>query len=81
MKWSIVILVVLVFSKYIYLASLTSYYTFYLISKFGLQGLSAAVRAECADIRPIHICTVMPYAVDTPHFQEGGNAIGRRAHG
>ncbi|HYO84683.1 MAG TPA: MFS transporter [Bryobacteraceae bacterium] len=30
------ILLVLIFSKYFYLASLTSYYTFYLINKFGV---------------------------------------------
>ncbi|MGR6465748.1 MFS transporter [Rhizobium sp. PAMB 3182] len=33
---AIAILGLLVFSKYIYLASLTNYYTFYLIEKFGL---------------------------------------------
>ncbi len=42
-KWTIAILVVLVFSKYIYLASLTSYYTFYLISKFHVPVQSAQV--------------------------------------
>lgn len=30
------ILLVLIFSKYVYMASLTSYYTFYLIDKFGV---------------------------------------------
>src|ERR1700685_3151710 len=35
--WSISILVALVFSKYFYLASLSSYYTFYLISRFHLS--------------------------------------------
>lgn len=34
---SITILVILIFSKYFYLASLTSYYTFYLMSKFGVS--------------------------------------------
>jgi len=34
--FSIVILLVLIFSKYVYTASLTSYYTFYLIEKFGV---------------------------------------------
>ena len=34
---SIVILLVLIFSKYIYMASMTSYFTFYLIDKFGLS--------------------------------------------
>lgn len=31
------ILLILVFSKYVYMASLTSYYTFYLINKFGVN--------------------------------------------
>ncbi len=34
---SLVILLVLIFSKYVYLASLTSYYTFYLIEKFHVS--------------------------------------------
>lgn len=40
-RTAIAVLVALVFSKYIYLASLTSYYTFYLISKFHLPVQSA----------------------------------------
>ena len=36
-KASIAILLALVFSKYIYLASLTSYYTFYLMHHFGVS--------------------------------------------
>lgn len=39
--FAIAILIVLVFSKYIYLSSLTSYYTFYLIHKFGVSTQSA----------------------------------------
>jgi FSR family fosmidomycin resistance protein-like MFS transporter len=34
--WPLAILIALIFSKYFYLASLTSYYTFYLIAKFHL---------------------------------------------
>lgn len=34
---SIIILLVLIFSKYIYMTSMTSYFTFYLIGKFGLS--------------------------------------------
>lgn len=34
---SISILLILIFSKYIYMASLSSYYTFYLIHKFGVS--------------------------------------------
>ena len=33
---SLVILLILIFSKYVYMASLTNFYTFYLIEKFGV---------------------------------------------
>ena len=36
-KTSIIILLVLIFSKYFYLASISSYYTFYLIDKFNVS--------------------------------------------
>lgn len=35
--WSILVLVVLTFSKYVYLHSITSYYTFYLMDRFGVD--------------------------------------------
>ena len=35
--FSITLLLILIFSKYIYMASLNSYYTFYLIHKFGVS--------------------------------------------
>jgi FSR family fosmidomycin resistance protein-like MFS transporter len=38
---ALAILVVLVFSKFVYLSSLTSYYTFYLIHRFGVSVQSA----------------------------------------
>jgi len=38
---SLVVLVALIFSKYFYLASMSSYYTFFLIGKFGLSVKSA----------------------------------------
>ncbi len=38
---AVVILLLLIFSKYFYMASITSYYTFYLIDKFGLSVQSA----------------------------------------
>jgi FSR family fosmidomycin resistance protein-like MFS transporter len=41
--FSIAILMALLFSKYVYLASLTSYYTFYLISKFHVSVRSAQI--------------------------------------
>jgi FSR family fosmidomycin resistance protein-like MFS transporter len=42
-RWTIAILVVLVFSKFIYMASLTSYYTFYLISTFHVPVQTAQI--------------------------------------
>jgi FSR family fosmidomycin resistance protein-like MFS transporter len=36
-RLALAVLIVLVFSKYIYLASLVSYYTFYLIHRFGIS--------------------------------------------
>ncbi|GLS43558.1 FSR family fosmidomycin resistance protein-like MFS transporter [Methylobacterium brachythecii] len=40
---AIAVLIALLFSKYIYLASFTSYYTFYLIERFGLSTKSAQI--------------------------------------
>lgn len=51
----------------------------YVISKFGLRGLSEALRTEFADQPNIHVCSIFPYAIDTPHFETGGNRIGRKA--
>jgi FSR family fosmidomycin resistance protein-like MFS transporter len=41
---SLAVLVALIFSKYIYLSSLTNYYTFFLIAKFHLSVQAAQVR-------------------------------------
>ena len=34
---AVIVLLILIFSKYVYMTSLTSYYTFYLIEKFGVS--------------------------------------------
>jgi FSR family fosmidomycin resistance protein-like MFS transporter len=39
--WSVIILLVLIFSKYFYMASISSYYSFYLIERFHLPVQSA----------------------------------------
>lgn len=39
--WTIVILLLLIFSKFVYMASLSSYFTFYLIQKFGVTQQTA----------------------------------------
>lgn len=51
----------------------------YVISKFGLRGLSEALRADLADLPDVHVCTLLPYAMDTPHFEAGANYVGRGA--
>jgi len=52
----------------------------YVVSKFALRGLAEALRAELADERDIHVCTLLPYAVDTEHFESGANHVGQAAH-
>jgi FSR family fosmidomycin resistance protein-like MFS transporter len=42
-RWSIGILVVLIFSKYFYIASISSFYSFYLIEKFQVSVRSAQI--------------------------------------
>jgi FSR family fosmidomycin resistance protein-like MFS transporter len=42
-RWSIFVLVLLLFSKYFYIASITSYFSFYLIEKFHISVRSAQV--------------------------------------
>jgi len=52
----------------------------YAISKFGLRGLTEALRTQLADEPDIHACSLLPYAIDTPHFESGANRVGRPAH-
>ncbi|MDC0715649.1 SDR family NAD(P)-dependent oxidoreductase [Nannocystis bainbridge] len=52
----------------------------YVISKFALHGLSEALRVELAEYPDIHVCTIFPYAIDTPHFQVAANDIGRHVN-
>src|SRR5258707_6559577 len=42
-RWSIAVLVMLIFSKYFYVASITSYFSFYLIERFHVSVRSAQV--------------------------------------
>ena len=42
-RWSIAVLVLLIFSKYFYVASITSYFSFYLIDKFHVSVRTAQV--------------------------------------
>lgn len=51
----------------------------YVISKFALRGLSETLRTLVAEEPNVHVCTVLPYTIDTQHFQSGANHIGREA--
>lgn len=49
----------------------------YIASKFGVRGLSEALRQEVHDQPDIHVCTVMPAAIDTAAYQRAANYMGR----
>ena len=53
------------------------YSSAYTASKWGVRGLSEALRMEVTDQPNIHVCTVMPSAIDTPIFQHAANYTGR----
>jgi NAD(P)-dependent dehydrogenase (short-subunit alcohol dehydrogenase family) len=52
----------------------------YVISKFALHGLSEALRAELTDAPGVQVCTLLPYTIDTPHFQDAANLLGRKPY-
>ncbi len=56
----------------------TPYAAAYSASKFGLRGLSAALRGEVSKRPHIHICDVCPTFVDTPGVDHAGNYTGAR---
>lgn len=51
------------------------YYSSYSAAKHGVVGLSASLRQELAElkIKDIHVCTVLPMAMDTPFFEHAAN--------
>jgi short-subunit dehydrogenase len=48
----------------------------YSASKFGLRGLSEALRGELTEYPGIHVCDIYPAVMDTPGFRDGGNYTG-----
>jgi short-subunit dehydrogenase len=54
------------------------YYASYCAAKHGVVGLSAALRQELDEqkMKDIHVCTVMPMAMDTPFFEHSANYSG-----
>lgn len=49
----------------------------YVLSKFGVLGLASCLRQELSGAPDIHVCTLLPSAVDTPIYQHAGNYTGR----
>ena len=56
-------------------------YASYTASKFGVVGLSDAIRQELRDEEKtaIHVCTVLPMAHDTTFFEHAANYTGHQA--
>jgi short-subunit dehydrogenase len=48
----------------------------YSAAKFGLRGLTEALRGELTEFPDIHICDIYPAVMDTPGFRDGGNYTG-----
>lgn len=57
------------------------YYTAYTATKYAVSGLSAGLYQEMKleNFKDIHICTVHPWATDTPWFDHAGNYSGHAA--
>ena len=54
------------------------YASAYVASKFAVRGLSDALRQELLDTPDIHVCTVLPFAIDTPIYNRPANYLGRK---
>jgi short-subunit dehydrogenase len=52
----------------------------YTMSKFAIRGLGTCLRQELrlAGTPGVHVCTVLPAAIDTPIFSDAANHSGRR---
>jgi NAD(P)-dependent dehydrogenase (short-subunit alcohol dehydrogenase family) len=48
----------------------------YVVSKFGLRGLTETLRTELSELPNVHVCSLLPYAVATPHFESAANYTG-----
>ncbi|MFP3547023.1 SDR family NAD(P)-dependent oxidoreductase [Rhizobium sp. SIMBA_035] len=51
----------------------------YVASKAAIRGYTTCTRQEMRPFRDIHICTVLPVAIDTSIYQKGANYVGRKA--
>ena len=48
----------------------------YVASKFAIRGFTASLRQEMARLPHVHVCTVLPVAIDTPIYQKAANLTG-----
>ena len=57
------------------------YYASYVAAKHGIVGLGAAIRQELDENNEsnIHVCTVLPMAMETPFFEHAANYTGHEA--
>ncbi|WP_411148448.1 SDR family oxidoreductase [Streptomyces sp. A30] len=52
----------------------------YSMSKYAIQALGSSLRQQLRmeGLKGIHVCTVMPATIDTPHFEQAANYTGRK---
>jgi len=52
----------------------------YSLSKHAVQGLGGSLRQQLhvEGVKGVHVCTVMPATIDTPHFEHAANHTGRK---
>jgi short-subunit dehydrogenase len=58
-------------------ATAQPYAAAYVATKFAIRGLSDSIRQEIRDEPAINVCTVLPFAIDTPIYQRAANYLGR----
>jgi short-subunit dehydrogenase len=49
----------------------------YVASKFAILGLTSSLQQEVQDASRIHVCAVLPAAIDTPIYRRAANFTGR----
>jgi short-subunit dehydrogenase len=54
------------------------YASAYVATKFAIRGLTASLRQEARNRPHLHICAVLPWAIDTPIYQKAANVFGRK---
>lgn len=55
-----------------------AYSSAYSASKLAIRGLTDSLREEVSDAPDIHVCSVFPFAIDTPIYQRAANFTGHK---